>query len=359
MALTGRADGPPMVAPGNPGSFVCDGLRQLGLSLPGLLGERAAHQHLRRQGPTSCGGSFRMFPARDGWIGLSLARPTDLELLPALVERPVGADPWGAISAWARSGSCAEAEERMILLGLPGTAIAEVPPSDRAPVVITEGPARPAVEHPLVVNLSSLWAGPLCARLLRLRGARVVKVEDSGRPDGARLGSISFFEELNGGQELLTVDLARERDRLVDLLLEADLVIEGSRPRALRQLGVVAEEVVASGTSWLSITARGRDSEAIGFGDDVAAGAGMVLRDGDDLLPVGDALADPLTGVAAAAAGAEALLGARAQLVDVSMRHVVAATVGPVPEHEVVSRAGRWVVEDATGEWQVAEPQRA
>ncbi|WP_460794402.1 hypothetical protein [Nocardioides pacificus] len=55
----------------------------------------------------------------------------------------------------------------------------------------------------------------------------------------------------------------------------------------------MTEEVVAAGTSWLSITARGRASDAIGFGDDVAACAGLVVRDGDDLLPVGDASARP------------------------------------------------------------------
>ena len=51
--------------------------------------------------------------------------------------------------------------------------------------------ALPAAEfeidpHPLVVDLSALWAGPLCAHLLGLAGARVVKVESLGRPDGAR-----------------------------------------------------------------------------------------------------------------------------------------------------------------------------
>jgi hypothetical protein len=45
----------------------------------------------------------------------------------------------------------------------------------------------------------------------------------------------------------------------------------------------------------------------VGFGDDVAASAGLVVADGGDLLPVGDALADPLAGTAAAVAAMGAL----------------------------------------------------
>ena len=51
----------------------------------------------------------------------------------------------------------------------------------------------------------------------------------------------------------------------------------------------------------MSITASGRDSPRVGFGDDVAAGAGLVACDqaGQPVF-CGDALADPLTGLAAA-----------------------------------------------------------
>ena len=41
----------------------------------------------------------------------------------------------------------------------------------------------------MVVDLSSLWAGPLVGHLLLRAGARVVKVESTTRPDGARRGS--------------------------------------------------------------------------------------------------------------------------------------------------------------------------
>jgi hypothetical protein len=75
--------------------------------LPGswLLGERAALAGLSRQAPRSVGGAFRALRAADGWLGLSLARPDDIDLLPALVggeltDAEAEGDPWRALSVW-------------------------------------------------------------------------------------------------------------------------------------------------------------------------------------------------------------------------------------------------------------------
>jgi hypothetical protein len=355
MALTGRPDGPPLVAPGRPAAAVADGLARLGLRLPGLLGERAAYAGLRRNAPWSCGGAMRVLPTLDSHLALSLPRESDLSLVPALVETEAD-DPWEAVAAWARRTTAADAEERVRLLGLAGGAVPSLPTADRGGVVSTTLGHRTISDAPVVVDLTSLWAGPLCAHLLGLRGARVVKVESARRPDGARRGPAGFFALLHDGHEQMVLDLETELDVLQALIEEADLVLEASRPRALRQLGLVAEDVVAAGTSWLSITARGRDSDAIGFGDDVAACAGLVVRDGDDLLPVGDALADPMAGVAAAVAAAEALASEEARLVDVSMLHVAAEAAGPVPAHEVRRLGEQWWVESDAGRFPVAEP---
>jgi hypothetical protein len=77
----------------------------------------------------------------------------------------------------------------------------------------------------------------------------------------------------------------------------------------------------------VSITACGRDVDRVGFGDDVAAAAGLVAYD-DHGRPAfcGDALADPITGLTAAV---RALTAARGSLVDVSMAAVVAGTLDP------------------------------
>lgn len=360
MALSGRADGPPLLAPGDPAGYLRHHLAEIGEEIPGLLGERAAYAGLTRRGPWSCGGAFRMLPTRDGWVGLSLSRPTDLELVPALVEGPAGEDPWVTVASWLTGVGATEAEERLHLLGLAGGAVRDSASvsAQRPGAVVDVLGSRTPTERPLVVDLTSLWAGPLCAHLLGRRGARVVKVESRTRPDGARQGTPDFFALLHDGHEQVELDLRAARNHLLDLMAEADLVLEASRPRALRQLGIVAEEVVANGTSWLSITARGRGSETIGFGDDVAACAGLVRDEDDDLLPVGDALADPLAGVTAAVAAVDALASAEARLVDVSMLHVAAGVGGVVTPHSVQRRDDTWWVEDANGVHRVEEPRR-
>lgn len=358
FALTGAADGPPVLPAGTGASTVRAHLDGLGLRIPGLLGERAAYAGLGRRGPWSCGGAFRVLATGDGHIGLSLSRPSDLELLPALVEDEV-TDPWNAVAAWARGSTTLAASERIRLLGLPGGAVPDPSAAERPGVQTTPLGYRRVAERPLVIDLTSLWAGPLCAHLLGLGGARVIKVESVGRPDGARLGSPAFFDLLHGGHEQVRLDFATELDELRRLIASADLVLEASRPRALRQLGLIAEDAVAAGTSWLSITAHGRASDAVGFGDDVAARAGLVVDDAElGLIPVADALADPLTGVAAAVAGSAALRSEQARLIDVSMLHVAAETAAVRPEHAVVRRGDAWWVEYAEGAVPVLAPRR-
>jgi crotonobetainyl-CoA:carnitine CoA-transferase CaiB-like acyl-CoA transferase len=103
------------------------------------------------------------------------------------------------------------------------------------------------------------------------------------------------------------------RDALKALLASANIVIEASRPRALLQLGIDADMLVQQtpGLVWLTITAHGILGGAanwIGFGDDcgVAGGLSAALRDATGEVGfVGDAIADPLTGIAAARAAVE------------------------------------------------------
>lgn len=383
MALTGRPDGPPQAAPGRPASAVDDALTRIRMVQPRvalpdvrLLGERAAAAGLHRNAPWSCGGAFRVLACADGLLGLSLPRSTDLAAVPALIEAPIEhahtadgahgpAPAWAAAAAWAARTSAAAAVARARLLDLAACVIPTSPARPdslrRAPVVLTPGARRrpPAGggDRPLVIDFTSLWAGPLCAHLLSACGADVVKVEATTRLDGAREGSAAFFDLLHSGHRSVTVDFssADQVARLRDLVATADLVLEASRPRALRRLGIVAEQLVAAGTSWLSITAYGRESDAVGFGDDVAAGAGLLTA---DVSPCGDALADPLAGVTAAAYAVEALHGDTAVLVDLSMHHVAAAAGarGTPEPHDVHLRDGQWWVECDAGLFAVAEP---
>jgi len=50
-----------------------------------------------------------------------------------------------------------------------------------------------------------------------------------------------------------------------------------SRPRALRQLGIIAEDFVSQkpGKIWARLTAYGQSENRIGFGDDIGISAGL------------------------------------------------------------------------------------
>ena len=350
MWVTGRAGGPPLACDGAPAEQVTDDLRRLaaiGTLAPGvaserlpdvrLLGERAAMMGLVRQGPSSAGGACRLLPADDGWVAVSLPRPTDLETLPALIEGVVE-EPWADLARWVASAPAHAVVARATLLGVAAAAVPAAPQAPRRPSVVrTVGGSRARGRRPRVLDLSSLWAGPLCAHLLGLMGADVLKVESSDRPDGARDGEPRFYDVLHAGHRAVALGLstASGRDGLRRLIDRADVVIEASRPRALRQLGVDAERAVEAGVVWASVTAYGRgadDELRTGFGDDVAAGAGLVARDRGGPVPAGDALADPVTGVRAALAVAEALGRPAGCLLDISMHDTAREAANRPPE---------------------------
>jgi hypothetical protein len=324
--LTGFADGPAI----EPSDDVVERIRGLGAPLGvdamALLAERAAIWSYTRNGRTSCGGATRLIATTDGWIAVSLTRADDEELVPAWI----GCEPeWSIIEATVSSASAGELVERGRLLGLPVAVLGERAPGDLAEWRLIDE-AAPLDRPPLVVDLSSLWAGPLCTRLLHAKGARVIKVESRTRPDGARNGPAAFFDLMHAGKEFVSIDFTG--DALLDLLLSADVVVEGSRPRALEQLGIDAREIIASGPRvWLSITGHGRGEPRrnwVGFGDDAAVAGGLVAWWWDTPCFLGDAIADPLTGIAGAAVALAALEDGGRWLIDCNLAGVAAYVAG-------------------------------
>ena len=364
MALTGPADDAPSAAPASVAAAAHAAAadlatqtarwgRRVGVDGPALLGERAAITGMARNGSVSVGGSARFVRATDGWFALNLPRPEDVAALPALVSRDVGSDDWSSIEAGLGAMRVSEVVAQAGLLGMAvGAPIADAPPVSPGRE-LARGASRRRTERPLVVDLTSLWAGPLAASLLGLGGARVVKVEGRFRPDGARAGAVAFYDLLNAGKECLDVDFHDLADigLLHRLIAAADLVIEGSRPRVMDELGIHPAEVVRSGTSWLSITAHGRTGAAadrVGFGDDAAVSGGLLVAGAPPMF-VADAVADPLTGLVAAVYGADLLAGERAAAVEVPLARVAAWAAGPSCVASVRHDGGGWAV-DVDGE---------
>ncbi|MFI0407987.1 CoA transferase [Actinomadura sp. 3N508] len=368
VALTGRPDGPPLVPPGRAATRARALAARIAELTGGavrvdgaaLLAERAAFTGATRQGPVSAGVGCRLLRTADGWAAVSCVRPDDPMLLGALIGTEVPDDDglWPPVEAWLRAHTGAELAERATLLGLAAGPVASGGPV--APVQMPLPGEGRSVEGLLVVDFSALWAGPLCAHLLGLAGARVVKVETPSRPDGARRGHPGFYRLLHAGHRSVVLDPGERSGRhaLRALVEKADIVIEASRPRALAGFGLDAHASAAAGTTWISITAAGRAADRVGFGDDVAAGAGLVAREPSGVpLFCGDAIADPLTGLTAAA---RALAPPPGVPHDISMTAVAAATLDPGPPSPSVAarRQGEgWVVDASGGPIAVAAPR--
>jgi hypothetical protein len=278
----------------------------------------------------SAGGSCRLLPAADRrWVAMNLARRDDLDLLAAWMRRPWDGPVWDAVADALRDQPAEAAVERAQLLGIPA-AIAVSPPAPRRVATRLAGPARRTPT--LVLDLSNLWAGPLCARLVGdATELRVVKVEDPQRPDGARGGPPPFWHRLNGAKEHTAVEFATDAGRrdLAALLDDADVVVTSARPRALDALGLNPAEHAARGGVWVAITGYGLTGpwrNRVAFGDDaaVAGGAAVVAGAADHPAFVLDAVADPLSGLCGAAAALDALDARRGAIIDVSLRDVVA-----------------------------------
>jgi hypothetical protein len=337
VEVTGRTDGPGLVCPTALTTAADGALLALKALAPDpallpengalLLGERARLLRLTRGGRISANRSCRLVDTRDGRIALNLARVEDWDLIPAWLQAEAG--DWSAIEAIAATRPTADLMARGGELGLPLAAEPRAAPRRMRSMPdkreIRDIRPRPA---PLVLDLSSLWAGPLAGSLLAMLGARVTKLESLDRPDGARRGNADFFALLNSAKRSVAIDFA-DRAMLAGLVRGADIVIEGSRPRALRQLGIDADAEVARGAVWISITAHGREGNAadrVGFGDDAAIAAGlsraMAAGHGDAIF-AGDAIADPLTGLHAALAGWGAWLAGGGRLCALSLSGVV------------------------------------
>lgn len=274
----------------------------------------------------SCNRACRMVRAADGWMALNLARPEDRDLVPAWLGRNGADDPWEAVETHLGGLACDDLVQRAALLGLPAAAVGEVRYDVVAAPRLSLGRPARRERTPRVLDLSALWAGPLCGAILAAMGATVSKVESVHRPDPTREATPEFARRLNGRKVHLAFDFtaAEGRARLRSLVEAADVLITGARPRAFAGLGLEPEAVFAAnpGLVWVAVTGYGWTGEAadrVAFGDDAAAAGGLVGWADEAPHFLGDALADPVTGLAAAAGALRALEQGGGVLVDVAL----------------------------------------
>ena len=387
MALTGPHDAPPRF-PCGPLASAARGAGMLlaalapgtpleGLDAPALLSEHAHAMGLGRRGRISAGGSARLLTTRDATLALNLPREEDWRSIPAWLEvdgpflHPDDRGrAWRSIGRIVSTRSTEDLVARGRLMGLALAPARRSIPPDAAPFrlhLASEHPARPRRRPLRLLDLSSLWAGPLAASLLSMAGIEVLKVESPTRPDGARRGPPSFFDLMNGNKAGCALDLHDPSDRadFERLLDGADLVLESARPRALAQLGFDPAGWLADrpGRIWASITGHGRRNEWIAFGDDAAMAAGLAWSpdpDQDDPCFCGDAIADPITGLHLAALVLAHLRKGRGGLLELSLFECVShaaslAAPDPLPAIERGERG--WNVVESGRPLPVAQPR--
>lgn len=199
-----------------------------------------------------------------------------------------------------------------------------------------------------VIDLSTVIAGPNCARYLADFGADVIKVE---RPDGGdslrnmawrdpRDGEGLWWKLVNRNKRTIALNLKDADDLAVlrTLIPDADVLVENFRPGTLERLGLGPDELLAINprlviTRVTGFGQTGPYASRPGFATiaEVMSGLAAIsgFPDGQPLLPP-IALTDEVTGVVAAFATMVALHSGVGQVVDVSLLESLFQLMGPL-----------------------------
>ncbi len=187
----------------------------------------------------------------------------------------------------------------------------------------TTTPTPPALDGLRVLDLATLFAGPLAATMLGDFGAEVIKVEHPRRPDPSRghgpakHGVGLWWKVLGRNKRTVTLDLSTSGGRatLLRLAAGADVVIENFRPGTLERWDLGWDELSAANPRLVlaRVTAFGQFgpyARRPGFGTLAEAMSGFAAITGEPdapptLPPFG--LADSVAGLATACAVLTAL----------------------------------------------------
>ncbi|MBB5931822.1 CaiB/BaiF CoA transferase family protein [Streptomyces echinatus] len=209
----------------------------------------------------------------------------------------------------------------------------------------------PALDGLRVLDLATLFAGPMAATLLGDFGAEVIKVEHPRRPDPSRghgpakHGVGLWWKVLGRNKRTVTLDLSTPGGRatLLRLAATADVVIENFRPGTLEKWDLGWPELSAANPRLVltRVTAFGQYgpyARRPGFGTLAEAMSGFAAVTGEPdapptLPPFG--LADSIAGLATAYAVLTALAGRErtgaGQVVDMAIIEPILSVLGPHP----------------------------
>ncbi|GLX01584.1 CoA transferase [Microtetraspora sp. NBRC 16547] len=204
-------------------------------------------------------------------------------------------------------------------------------------------PATPPLSGVRVLDLATLFAGPMAAMLLGDYGADVIKVEHPRKPDPSRGHGPDglWWKMLGRNKRTITLDLSAPdgQDLLVELARDADVVIENFRPGTLERWNLSYDRLGAANPRLVlaRVTGFGQFgpyARRPGFGTLAEAMSGFAAMTGEPdgpptLPPFG--LADGICALATAFAVMTALRSGRGQVVDLSIIEPILSVLGAQP----------------------------
>ncbi|MGW7280094.1 CaiB/BaiF CoA transferase family protein [Streptomyces sp. NPDC054844] len=219
------------------------------------------------------------------------------------------------------------------------------------PPVVPPAPVHAPLTGLRVLDLATLFAGPLAATMLGDFGAEVVKVEHPDRPDPSRGHGPSkdgiglWWKLLGRNKRTITLDLSKPAGRttLLRLAATADVVIENFRPGTLEKWDLGWDELSAVNprlvlTRVTGFGQFGPYARRPGFGTLAEAMSGFAAMTGEPdapptLPPFG--LADSIAALATAYAVMTALAArehtGEGQVVDMAIIEPILTVLGPQP----------------------------
>ena len=199
-----------------------------------------------------------------------------------------------------------------------------------------------------VVDISTVLAGPNCARYLADFGADVIKVERPNTGDSLRGmawrdprdGEGLWWKLVNRNKRNIALDFKNEEDLalLRKLLDDAHVLVENFRPGTLERLGLAPDDLLKSNPKLVIVRVSGFGQDGPyasrpGFASIAESMAGLAAVSGEPngppMLPA-IALTDEATGIAAAFATMVALHSGVGQVVDINLLTTVFQIMGPV-----------------------------
>ncbi len=216
-----------------------------------------------------------------------------------------------------------------------------------------------------VVELTKVWAGPYTGKMLGFLGAEVIRVESMGSLDVTRtygvedINNAPGFKAVNPQKLSVQIDMKKPEGikLLLDLLAEADVMVENLRPGAIERLGLGYEAVkkINPAIVYVSMGMYGSDGPLAyqtGYAPCFAALGGLsalVGYEGESPAGMNVRYADSTFGAVAAYAATVALLHRRrtgtGQFIDVSAVETMTAMIGDA----VIDYSLNGVVAEASG----------